>query len=42
MVQWYLEYEYWVTVVQLVLAMLGMGAGLRVADFQKWCYSQKQ
>ena len=35
MVQWYLEYEYWVAVVQLVLAMLGMGAGLRVADFQK-------
>ena len=35
MIAWYLEYEYWVAVVQLVLAMLGMGAGLRVADFQK-------
>ena len=35
MIGWYLDYEYWVAVVQLVLAMLGMGAGLRVADFQK-------
>ena len=35
MVEVYLQYEYWVAVVQLVLAMLGMGAGLQVADFQK-------
>ena len=35
MVEWYIEYEYWVAVVQLVLAMLGMGAGLRISDFQK-------
>ena len=35
MIDWYIEYEYWVAVVQLVLAMLGMGAGLRVSDFQK-------
>ena len=35
MVELYLQYEYWVAVVQLVLAMLGMGAGLQVADFQK-------
>ena len=32
MVEVYLQYEYWVAVVQLVLAMLGMGAGLQVAD----------
>lgn len=31
----YIEYEYWVAAVQLVLAMLGMGAGLQVADFKK-------
>jgi BASS family bile acid:Na+ symporter len=31
----YIEYEYWVAAIQLVLAMLGMGAGLRVADFKK-------
>jgi BASS family bile acid:Na+ symporter len=35
MVELYLQYEYWVAVVQLVLAMLGMGAGLQVADFHK-------
>ena len=35
MVELYLQYEYWVAVVQLVLAMLGMGAVLQVADFQK-------
>ncbi len=35
MVELYLQYEYWVAVVQLVLAMLGMGAGLQVSDFQK-------
>lgn len=35
MVELYLQYEYWVAVVQLVLAMLGMGAGLQAADFQK-------
>ncbi|MFT6044076.1 MAG: BASS family bile acid:Na+ symporter, partial [Porticoccaceae bacterium] len=35
MVELYLQYEYWVAVMQLVLAMLGMGAGLQVADFQK-------
>ena len=35
MIQLYLEYEYWVAAVQLVLAMLGMGAGLQLADFKK-------
>lgn len=35
MIAWYIEYEYWVAAVQLVLAMLGMGAGLQVADFKK-------
>jgi|TARA_B110000971_G_scaffold51796_1_gene52483 BASS family bile acid:Na+ symporter len=35
MVGLYIEYEYWVAAVQLILAMLGMGAGLQVADFQK-------
>lgn len=35
MVALYIEYEYWVAAIQLVLAMLGMGAGLRVADFKK-------
>ncbi len=34
MVAWYIEYEYWVAAVQLVLAMLGMGAGLQIADFK--------
>lgn len=29
----YVEYEYWVTFVQLVMAMLAMGATLRVEDF---------
>ena len=35
MIAWYIEYEYWVAAVQLILAMLGMGAGLKIADFQK-------
>ena len=35
MVDIYLQYEYWIAVVQLVLAMLGMGAGLQVSDFHK-------
>tara|TARA_B110000046_G_scaffold183758_1_gene220602 strand:+ start:1338 stop:2237 length:900 start_codon:yes stop_codon:yes gene_type:complete len=35
MITWYIEYEYWVAAVQLVLAMLGMGAGLQIADFRK-------
>jgi|TARA_B110000238_G_C16043578_1_gene402958 BASS family bile acid:Na+ symporter len=35
MIELYLEYEYWIAAVQLVLAMLGMGAGLRLADFKK-------
>lgn len=35
MIGLYIEYEYWVAAVQLVLAMLGMGAGLRIADFKK-------
>ena len=35
MVELYLEYEYWVAAVQLVLAMLGMGAGLQLTDFKK-------
>lgn len=35
MVDWYLKYEYWVAAVQLILAMLGMGAGLKLADFYK-------
>ena len=35
MIAWYIEYEYWVAAVQLVLAMLGMGAGLQIADFKK-------
>ena len=35
MIGLYIEYEYWVAAVQLVLAMLGMGAGLQVADFKK-------
>ena len=34
MIAWYIEYEYWVAAVQLVLAMLGMGAGLQIADFK--------
>ena len=34
MIAWYIEYEYWVAAVQLVLAMLGMGAGLQVTDFK--------
>ncbi len=29
----YLKYEYWLAFTQLLLAMLGMGATLRVADF---------
>ena len=35
MIGLYIEYEYWVAAVQLVLAMLGMGAGLQIADFKK-------
>jgi len=35
MIDWYLKYEYWVAAVQLILAMLGMGAGLKLADFYK-------
>ena len=35
MIGLYIEYEYWVAAVQLVLAMLGMGAGLQGADFKK-------
>ncbi len=35
MIDWYVEHEYWVAAVQLVLAMLGMGAGLQIADFMK-------
>ena len=35
MISWYIQYEYWVAAVQLVLAMLGMGAGLQLADFKK-------
>ncbi|MCT2532646.1 bile acid:sodium symporter [SAR92 clade bacterium H231] len=35
MITWYIEYEYWVAAVQLILAMLGMGAGLQITDFQK-------
>ena len=35
MIGLYIEYEYWVAAVQLVLAMLGMGAGLQIADFEK-------
>jgi len=31
----YIEHEYWFAVFQLVLAMLGMGATLTVADFRK-------
>ena len=34
MIAWYIDYEYWVAAVQLVLAMLGMGAGLKIADFK--------
>jgi BASS family bile acid:Na+ symporter len=34
MVELYLEYEYWVAALQLVLAMLGMGAGLQLNDFK--------
>ena len=33
MADFYLEHEYWFAVVQLVLAMLGMGATLRGRDF---------
>lgn len=33
MIELYLDYEYWVAAVQLSLAMLGMGAGLRTSDF---------
>ena len=29
----YLQYEYWIAVFQLVLAMLGMGATLKISDF---------
>ena len=35
MIGLYIEYEYLVAAVQLVLAMLGMGAGLQIADFKK-------
>ena len=35
MIGLYIEYEYWVAAVQLILAMLGMGAGLQLADFKK-------
>ncbi len=35
MIGLYIEYEYWVAALQLVLAMLGMGAGLQIADFKK-------
>lgn len=34
MFNFYLEYEYWFAVTQLVLAMIGMGATLTVADFK--------
>jgi bile acid:Na+ symporter, BASS family len=34
MVNFYLQYEYWFAVTQLVLAMLGMGATLTPADFK--------
>jgi len=33
MFQLYIQYEYWFAAVQLALAMLGMGATLRVKDF---------
>ena len=33
MFEFYVQYEYWFAVVQLVLAMLGMGATLRPRDF---------
>ena len=29
----YSQYEYWVAAAQLLLAMLGMGATLRIRDF---------
>ncbi|MBT5387173.1 MAG: bile acid:sodium symporter family protein [Porticoccaceae bacterium] len=35
MIELYIEYEYWVAAIQLLLAMLGMGASLQVADFKK-------
>ena len=35
MIELYLDYEYWVAAVQLSLAMLGMGAGLRTSDFRE-------
>jgi len=31
----YLQYEYWIAVIQLVLAMLGMGATLTLNDFRE-------
>ncbi len=34
MAQFYLEYEYWFAAVQLILAMLGMGATLTGRDFR--------
>lgn len=33
MTELYLKYEYWIAFTQLLLAMFGMGATLRVADF---------
>jgi BASS family bile acid:Na+ symporter len=41
MIEVYLKYEYWVAAVQLSLAMLGMGAGLRLADFHQVIQSPK-
>lgn len=31
----YIEYEYWFAAIQLILAMLGMGATLSIADFAR-------
>ena len=30
----YIQYEYWVAALQLIFAMLGMGATLTIKDFQ--------
>lgn len=35
MAELYVQYEYWIAVFQLTLAMLGMGATLRLGDFRE-------
>jgi len=37
----YLQYEYWIAAIQLILAMLGMGATLTTDDFKSVLHEPK-